>query len=56
MAKWDKQIPESMMERLQGLLEGEQPEQLKSADEYGRAPFDAEAPADTVKRKKDEEA
>ena len=55
MAKWDKQIPESMMERLQGILEGEQPEQLK-ADEYGRAPFDSEAPADTVKRKKDEEA
>jgi hypothetical protein len=56
MAKWDKQIPESMMERLQGILEGEQPEQLKNADEYGRTTFDSEAPADTVKRMKDEEA
>jgi len=53
MAEWDANRPTSMMERLQAFLQGDKPTPLKAEDEYGRAVFDSEAPADTEARLKE---
>ena len=55
MADWNPEQPRILLNLLEGLLEGDKPELIKSTDEYGRAFTKLEDPAETRKRLKEAE-